>query len=98
VTGDGSLIVVVDDFAVYGFSRSQFAPGETTEDTPTVPETTRETTTTSLPVPTSGKVTPRMPTLPTPYPSAGETPEAALPPAVPLMALGLLFLCCAGRK
>lgn len=98
VTGDGSLIVVVDGSAVYGFSRSQFAPNETPEDTITVPETTPEMTTTSQPVPTSGKVTPRIPTLPTPYPSAGETPEAALPPAVPLMALGLLFLCRAGRK
>jgi hypothetical protein len=97
VTRDGSLIVVVDDFAVYGFSRSQFTPGETTEDTPTVPETTREMTTTSLPVPTSGKVTPRIPTLPTPYPSAGGTPESSLPLAVPLIALGLLVLCRSGK-
>jgi WD40 repeat protein len=93
MTRDGSLIVVVDGSAVYGLLRSSFIPVETPEDTITVPfpETTPEMT-------TSGKVTTRIPTLPTPYPSAGETPEAALPPAVPLMALVLLFLCRAGRK
>jgi WD40 repeat protein len=100
VTRDGSLIIVVDDSAVYGLLRSSFILQETTEDTITVPspETTREVTTTSLPVTKSGKVTPRIPSLPTPYPTAGETPKAALSPAVPLMALGLLFLCRAGRK
>ncbi|MDD1683527.1 MAG: hypothetical protein LUO98_06810 [Methanoregula sp.] len=96
VTRDGSLIVVVDESAVYGLSRSSFMPGETTEET--ITGSLHETTTVPLPVSANRKVTPGIPALPTPYPPAGETPEAALPLAVPLIALGLLILCRAGRK
>ena len=95
VTRDGSLIVVVDESAVYGLSRSSFMPGETTEET--ITGSLHETTTTPLPVSTNRKVTPRLPALPTPYPPAGETPESALPLAVPLIALGLLVLCRSGK-
>jgi WD40 repeat protein len=98
MNGDGSLIVLVDESAVYAFSRSLFTGG-TPEETITGPSpaTTGETTTTSLPATTTRKVTPRIPTLPTPYPPEGETPEAALPLAVPLAALLLLFLCRSGK-
>ncbi|MHB8053046.1 MAG: WD40 repeat domain-containing protein [Methanoregula sp.] len=94
ITGDGSLIVVVNGLTVYGFSRSSFMPEETTGETITgpIPETTVETTTTLLPATTTRKVTTRIPTLPTPYPTTSETPEEALPLAVPLTALLLLFL------
>jgi WD40 repeat protein len=100
VTRDGSLIVVIDESAVYGLLRSSFIPKGTIEDTISAPfpETTGEMTTTSQIVTTSLTVTAKKTTLPTPYPTAGETPEAALPSAVPLMALGLLFLCRSGRK
>jgi hypothetical protein len=69
-------------------------PEETTGETITgpIPETTVETTTTLLPATTTRKVTTRIPTLPTPYPTTSETPEEALPLAVPLTALLLLFL------
>ena len=95
MTGDGSLIVVVDGSAVYGFSRSSFLQEEAPEETITgpLPGTTGETTTTLLPAATTRKVTTRIPTLPTPYPTASEPTEAALPLAVPLAALLLLFLC-----
>ena len=95
VTRDGSLIVVVDESAVYGLSRSSFMPGEITEET--ITGSLHETTTVPLPLPANRKVTPGIPALPTPYPTAGETPEAALPLAVPLIALGLLFLCRSGK-
>lgn len=93
VNGDGSLIVVVDGSAVYAFSRSSFMPFVTTGETIDVPspETTDETT--PPPATTVRKVTTRKTTLPTPYPTASETPESALPPAVPLAALLLLYLC-----
>lgn len=99
LTGDGSLIVVVDDSAVYGLPRSSFIREEITGDTIPVPpaETTGELTTPSLPVSVTRNVPPRLPTLPTPYPPAGETPQAALPPAVPLVALWLFILCRFGR-
>ncbi|MGB9176763.1 MAG: WD40 repeat domain-containing protein, partial [Methanoregula sp.] len=100
VTRDGSLIVVVDESAAYGLTRSSFMPGETTRETITgaVTETTYETTKTPLPASTTRKVTSRIPAVPTPYPTSAETPEAALSPAVPLIVLGLLVLCRAGRK
>jgi hypothetical protein len=90
MTGDGSLIVVVDQTAVYAFSRSSFMPEETLKETIQVP--LPETTTTLLPATTTRKVTTRIPTVPTPYPPASENTEAPLPPAVPLTALLLLFL------
>jgi WD40 repeat protein len=98
VTGDGSLIVLVDSSAVYGFARSLFIEQATAGETITgpSPEETLETSATTLPVTTTRKVT-RTPTLPTPYPTDTETPEAALPAAVPLAALGLLYLCRSGK-
>lgn len=94
MTGDGSLIVVVDETAVYGFLRSSFTGGTPEESiTGTSPGTTVETVTTLLPVTTTRKVTTRIPTIPTPRPTASETPETPLPLAVPLAALGLLLLC-----
>jgi WD40 repeat protein len=99
MTGDGSLIVVVDETAVYGFSRSSFMPEGTPEETITGPSpgTIGVTTTTPLPTTTTRKVTPRIPTVPTPYPAASQTTEAALPLAVPLTALLLLFLWRSGK-
>ncbi len=94
MTGDGSLIVVVDETAVYGFSRSSFTGGVPEESiTGTSPGTPVETVTTRLPATTTRKVTTRITTIPTPRPTASETPETPLPLAVPLAALGLLFLC-----
>jgi WD40 repeat protein len=98
VTNDGSLVVVVDDSAVYGLLRSSFIP-ETTPgamSSGTVSQTTGEPTV--LPATTERRIT-TMPTIPTPYPSPEETPEAALSPVVPLTALGLvlLFFCRAKR-
>jgi WD40 repeat protein len=100
VTGDGSLIVVVDNSAVYGLSRSSFIEQKTPSGTITepTPEMTGETETTPEPGITTRKVTSRTPTLPTPYPTESETPESALPPVVPAVALGILFLCRAGKK
>jgi WD40 repeat protein len=83
VTRDGSLIVVVDETAAYGLERSSFVMEETPENPLVTP--------TSLPVQTTRAT--RIPTLPTPYPTAAETPEASLSLAVTLVALGTLFLC-----
>ena len=91
ITGDGSLIVVVNGLEAYGFSRSSFMPEETPNETITGPSP--ETTTTLLPATMTRKVTPRITTLPTPYPTTSETPETGLPPAAPLTALLLLVLC-----
>jgi WD40 repeat protein len=88
VTGDGSLIVIVDQTAVYGLSRSSFIPQETVLGTITTPSPVL---TDSPTVTTSRKLTPRILTLPTPTPT--ETPQAPLLPAVPVIALGLLLLC-----
>jgi WD40 repeat protein len=100
VTGDGNLIVVVGQTAVYGLSRSSFIPEETGEETITEPspEITGETTTALPTVTTSRKPTSRLPTVPTPYPPQTQTPEAALLPAVPVMALALLLLYRAGKR
>jgi WD40 repeat protein len=100
VTRDGSLIIVVDGSAAYGLSRSSFFPDETPKETitPSFPETSYETTMTPLPASTNRKVSSRLSTVPTPYPSSAETPEAAVSPAVPFIVLGLLVLCRAGRK
>jgi WD40 repeat protein len=95
VTGDGSLIVVVDQTAVYGLSRSAFIPEETVTKTITSPSYGMTVETTMIPPSetTTRKVTPNILTLPTHYPTSVETPATALPPAVPLLALGLLLLC-----
>ena len=99
VTGDGQLIVLVAQSAVYAFSRSSFTEGTATNGTVTgtLTETTGETTTPTLPLTTTRKITTRATTLPTPYPMESETAEAALPPAVPLAALLLLILCRKGN-
>ena len=100
VTGDGSLIVVVGQTAVYGLSRSSFTPEETAEETITEPspETTVETPTAFPTVTTSRRPTSGIPTIPTHYPTQTETPESALLPAVPVMALALLLLCRLGKR
>ena len=95
VSRDGSLIMVVDDSAAYALSRSSFAePATTPKEIITEPgtEPTAEPTTEPLYTPAIRKIT-RTPVLPTPYPTESETPESALPLAVPLVALGLLILC-----
>jgi len=93
VNKDGSLIIVVDGSTVYGFSRSSFMPRVTTGETIDVPATEITDETTPLPEITARKLTTRKTTIPTPYPTERETPESALPPAVPLAALLLLYLC-----
>lgn len=94
VSGDGSLILVVDDSSVNGLSRSSFESEEIPGDPwqIPVPVTTGVVTTTTPPPATSPKLTSRLPSLPTPYPPAGETPESALPLAVPLGAMGVWYL------
>jgi WD40 repeat protein len=100
VTGDGSLIVVVDSSAAYGLLRSSFT--EPVSATGTIAETTPETTeeTPAIPVTgtTSRRSTSRTPALPTPYPEESATPESPVPAAVPLLALGFLLLCRRVRK
>lgn len=98
VTGDGQLIVLVAQSAVYAFSRSSFTDGTlaTGTVTGTVTEAAGETTTMTLPATTTRKITTRAVTLPTPYPTESGTAEAALPPLVPLAALILLLLCRKG--
>jgi WD40 repeat protein len=101
VTGDGQLIVLVAQSAVYGFSRTSFTdeaePVATITDTAT--GTPDEMTTTAPAVTTTRKVTTRTPTIPTPYPSDTATPESALSPAVPLAAVLLLYIAIrCGRK
>jgi WD40 repeat protein len=98
VNRDGSLIVVVDGSAVFGFSRSSFMPVETTGESIDVPamDTTEETT--PSPEITVRKVPTRKTTIPTPYPSESETPESALPAAVPLAALLLLYFCRSKKR
>ena len=99
VTGDGMLIVTVDNSAVYGLSRSSFTEQPATTETITEfsPETTEETQTTSHPEITT-RVTSKTPALPTPYPTESENTETPLPLVVPLMALGFLILCRPGKK
>lgn len=88
VTRDGSLIVIVDQTAVYGLSRSSFIPQETVM--ATIPTPSREMT--AFPtMKATRKITPRIMTLPTPPPT--ETPQASLPSPVPVIAVGLLLLC-----
>jgi hypothetical protein len=98
VTKDGSLIVAVDESAVYGLSRSSFMPSGTTEETITgdIPETTGETI--PLSPTTTRKVITKKSTLPTPYPPSSETAESPLSPAVPLMALLLLYFHRSEKK
>lgn len=100
VTGDGNLIVVVGQTAVYGLSRSSLTPEETAGETITEPspEMTGETTTALPTVTISHKPTSRIPTLPTHYPTQTATPEASLLPAVPVMALAFLLLYRLGKR
>jgi len=95
VMGDGSLIIVADQTAVYAFPRSSFMPEETLKETTDVP--LPETTTPLSTATTTRKATSRIPTVPTPYPTEPENTEAPLPPAVPLAALLLLFLFRLGK-
>jgi len=88
MTRDGSVIIVAGGSAAYGLLRSSFIMEETPEN-PVVTTTTLSQQTTR---------TTRIPTLPTPYPTSTETPEASLPPAVTLVALGLLLLSRFGRS
>jgi WD40 repeat protein len=80
VSGDGSVIAVVDASAVYGFSRSQFTQPVTAAVTTAAPPALLTTPAPTVPV---------IPSASAPGPTA--TPKAALPMAVPL--LGLFFLC-----
>jgi WD40 repeat protein len=84
MSGDGSLIVAVDDSTVYGFSRTQLTrPVTTTALTTAAPPGTK------MPLPaTTVPVTPSQGEVP----ATTGTPRAALPLEVPLMALGLLLL------
>jgi WD40 repeat protein len=94
VSGDGSLIVVVDDSAVYGLSRESFALEGTMEQTLQAPSPEPSAEITALPVPltTVRKVSTTHQPLPTPYPVTSETPEAPLPAPVALAALGFLII------
>lgn len=100
VTGDGQLIVLVAQSAVYGFSRSSF----TAEATPSVTGTesvitaTEEIPATAQVVTTARKTTTRAPAIPTPYPVETATPESAIPLAVPLAAVLLIIAGHCGRK
>jgi WD40 repeat protein len=79
VSGDGSVIAVVDTSAVYGFSRAQFTP-------PPAIVTTIAATTTLIPgtpVPTES---------PLPEPSASVTPKAGLSWIIPILPLAFLAL------
>ena len=87
VSHDGSLILLVDDTAIYAFSRASFAgaaptvtetPAETPSETPT------ETAQTTRPLPAVTFLTF------TPIPTGTE--ETPINPAVPLAALGILVL------
>lgn len=87
VTRDGSLIVLVDQTAVYGLLRSAFVPQETVAETIPTPSLGM----TAIPtLAAPRKITPRIMTLPTTAPT--ETPQATLPAAAPFIALGLLLL------
>lgn len=86
VSHDGSLILLVDDTALYGFSRSSFSgevpAGETTPET--TPETAPETPATGRPTPTITFMTfTKIPT---------GTPESPVSPVLPLAALCILLL------
>lgn len=84
VSGDGSLIVAVDSSAVYGFSRSQFTPPQTTEhETVALPAAV----TTLAPVTTISTATPAQPA-----PSRTGTPQAAPVQGLPLVVLALMLL------
>jgi WD40 repeat protein len=104
VTRDGSLIVVVDQTAVYGFLRSAFIPQEIPGETITTPpaettgETTGETTAPLLTTTTTRKLPTHTFTIPTPYPTGSPTEESDLPPAVLLLALGLLLFSRSGKR
>jgi WD40 repeat protein len=84
VSGDGSVIAVVDASAVYGFSRSQFTQ-----------PVTSAVTTTATPSPVTTPLSAMTPASAPPEsePSRTATPQAALPPAVPFVVLAILLIC-----
>jgi|GEM_PF-940033 outer membrane protein assembly factor BamB len=96
VTGDGSLIIVVDETAVYGLQRSAFIPQATAVETipEQSPDVTVEMTTAPMRVTTTLSPATWTPVTFSPVVTSpgGETAEAALPLAVPLIALGFLLL------
>jgi WD40 repeat protein len=83
VSGDGSVIAVVDTSAVYGFSRSQFTPpAPVTTPATTVPAIT----VTASPIPATSP--------PVAVPSSLATPKACISWTVPALSLtALVFLC-----
>lgn len=100
VSRDGSLIVVVDQTAVYGFSRSAFIPQGTQGETIASPSP-------GMTVQTTGTLVSAITTRPTPLRSMKTfapvsvptyTQETPVPMAVPLIALGLLLLCRSGKS
>lgn len=95
VTGDGQLIILVAQSAVYGFSRTSFTGGEqgTTTITRTISETPRETTEPSETLTPTRTVTTKTVTLPTPYPTESEPAQTFLPAGIPLAALLVLLFC-----
>jgi WD40 repeat protein len=82
VSGDGSVIAVVDSSTVYGFSRSQFTGPVTPPATPGAPLITTTTDTTT-------SVTPMHPAITTP---PVRTTQASLSPALPFAVLAFLSL------
>jgi WD40 repeat protein len=89
VSGDGSVIAVVDATAVYGFSRTQF-------EVPVAPVTSVTTTT---PVPIATTPAPATPTTAkTPVTAAGTPPRSALPLTVPLLSVIIFCAFCRPRE
>jgi len=90
VSGDGSVIAVVDTGAVYGFARSQFTQPVSTVTT-TIPLTT------ASPVPTlSASFQPVTSTVPVSSPTV--TPKAALPIFVPVFSLAFITFLSLKRR
>ena len=84
MSGDGSVIVAVDESEVYGFVRSQFTQPVTatmTTTAPLAPVTTRVPATTYPATPSP------------PIPTPATTTQADVPPVIPLMVLVLLLIC-----
>ena len=89
VSGDGSVIAVVDTAAVYGFSHSQFTRVATPAPTTISPPT-------ASPVPTASASP--LPITSVPIPSPTSTPKAGLPVLSPIVALTTLAWVCLQRK
>jgi WD40 repeat protein len=96
VTSDGSLIIVVDETAVYGLQRSAFIPQATGVEP--VPEQSPDGAADQTPAPLTVTTTPPSPTWtpvtfsPVSATFPGDDPEVPLPLALPLTALGVLLL------